>query len=308
MTPRVSVIVPTRNRPQSLALALASVEAQSLRAFEVLVVDDGSGDELASWLRNAHPEVRLIVMERPSGAAAARNRAVALARGDLVAFLDDDDRWRPSFLETQVAQLESNPDAEISSTGHVEIDGAGHVSHPDLRPVFAYADPLVHLLAECPIHTMSVVACRRRAFERVGGFDRSLEIAHDLEWYVRAVATGGRHVHCPAVLVERGVPGGLVARHRRWFAEDREVLRRAFAASAIALRHRRRIIASRALLFASVGFAKGDFEFGIARLAGALIAAPLDAARIVAVKAVRRLGRAPRSANAAWDVAAPEVR
>jgi glycosyltransferase involved in cell wall biosynthesis len=284
MTPRVSVVVPTRDRRVALARALASIDAQSFRDFEVVVVDDGSADGTASWLRAEHPAVRLVELHPSCGAAAARNRGVERARGEIVAFLDDDDAWHPSYLETQVALFDAHPDAQLCSAGHVEIDGSGRLSRPDLRPLFDYADPLVHLLAECPLHTLSVVACRRTALARIGPFDEALTIVHDLDWYLRLVASGGRHEHNPALLVERSVPGGLVTRHQHWYAEERLVHRRLFARIPIGRRDQRRIRAARALLFARVGFAKGDLDFGLARLAEAGLASPLDSLRIAALR------------------------
>ena len=291
MTPRVSVVLATRNRRTVLARALASVDAQRFRDFEVVVVDDGSTDGTADWLRAAHPAVRLEALHACCGAAAARNRGVERARGEIVAFLDDDDAWHPSYLETQVAQFDAHPDASLCSTGHVEIDAAGRVSRPDLSPLFDYADPLVHLLAECPLHTLSIVACRRAAFARVGPFDETLAIVHDLDWYLRLVAGGGRREHAPAALVERGVPGDLVSRHRQWHAEEQAVHRRLFGTTRIARRDRRRVRASRALLFAWVGLAKGDLGFGLARLGDAILASPRDSVRIVARRWWRRRRR-----------------
>ena len=307
-TPRVSVVVPTRNRRALLERALASLDAQRFRDFEVLVVDDASDDGTTAWLRETRPAIRVLEMARPVGAAFARNRAVALARGDVVAFLDDDDCWHPAFLDAQIAQLDAHPEAELATTGHVEVDASGRVSRPDLRPLFAYRDPLVRLLAECPIHTMSVVACRRAAFARIGDFDEKLDIVHDLEWYLRLAIRGGKLVHCPDALVERGVPGGLVSRHRRWFAEERGVHRRTFAVSPPARRHWRRVRATRALLFARVGLAKGDLGFGLARLAEAFAVAPLDATRIVALRLLRRFKRERRDATEAWSASTAEAR
>lgn len=303
MMPRVSVVVATRNRRAALARALASIDAQSFRDFEVVVVDDGSIDGTADWLRAQRPAVGLVALRRSCGAAAARNRGVERARGEIVAFLDDDDVWHPSYLETQVAQFDAHPDALLCSAGHVEIDGTGRVSRPDVRPLFDYADPLVHLLAECPLHTLSIVACRRAALARIGPFDETLAIVHDLDWYLRLVAGGGRREHHPAALVERGVPGGLVTRHRQWYAEERVVHRRLFARTPIAQRDQRRVRASRALLFARVGLAKGDLGFGLARLVEAFLASPLDSVRIAALRWRRRRRReATEERNAeAWE-------
>jgi glycosyltransferase involved in cell wall biosynthesis len=305
MMPRVSVVVATRNRRTVLARALASIDAQSFRDFEVVVVDDGSIDGTADWLRAERPAVCLVAVRTSCGAAAARNRGVERACGEIVAFLDDDDAWRPSYLETQVAQFDAHPDTLLCSTGHVEIDGTGRVSRPDLRPVFDYADPLVHLLAECPLHTLSIVACRRAPLARIGWFDETLTIVHDLDWYLRLVAGGGRREHHPGVLVERGVPGGLVTRHRQWYAEERAVHRRLFARTSIANRDQRRVRASRALLFARVGLAKGDLSFGLARLVEAVLASPLDSVRIAARRLLRRQRR---DAAEEWKADAWEAR
>lgn len=303
MTPRVSVVIPTRDRRAVLARALASIDAQCFRDFEVVVVDDGSADGTVDWLRAERPTVGLVELRPSRGAAAARNHGVERARGEIVAFLDDDDAWHPSYLETQVALFDAHPDAEMCSAGHVEIDGHGRVSRPDLRPLFDYADPLVHLLAECPLHTLSVVACRRTALARIGPFDETLAIVHDLDWYLRLVAGGGGHERAPAALVERSVPGGLVTRHRQWYAEERVVHRRLFARMPIARRDQRRVRAVRALLFARIGLAKGELGFGLARLGEAVLASPLDSVRIAALRLLRRRRHAAKGASSAvpWE-------
>jgi len=292
--PLVSVVIPTRDRCGALERALASVEAQRFRNFEVVVVDDGSVDGTAAWLRLNRSSVSLVEIQQPGGAAAARNLGVARARGEIIAFLDDDDVWRPSYLEAQVAQFEAHPEADLCITGHIEVDAAGRVSRPDLRPVLSYPEADVHFLAECPIHTLSVVACRRAVFDRIGSFDESLSIVHDLDWYLRLIASGGKMEHCAAALVERSVPGGLVARHRHWFKEERAFHRRFFAAGGRPQGQQRRVRCSRALLFARTALAKKDFVFGLSRLAEAFLVSPLDAVNICARRLARRW---PGSAN-----------
>jgi glycosyltransferase involved in cell wall biosynthesis len=287
MTPRVSVVVATRDRRRQLGRALASVDAQRYRNFEVIVVDDGSVDGTAAWLFAERGRDCILETERPRGAAAARNRGVTRARGELVAFLDDDDAWRASYLDAQVARLDADPGVELSVAGHVEIDPAGRVSHPDVRPVFAHASPFVRMLAECPVHTLSVVTCRRSAFARIGPFDETLEIVHDLDWYLRLLGAGGRIAHDRDALVDRAVPGGLAARHRQWFGEERALHRRVFGAGLVAPAQQRRVRAARALLFARIALGKGDVPFGVARLAEAFVTSPLDAARISGVRSGR---------------------
>jgi glycosyltransferase involved in cell wall biosynthesis len=291
MTPRVSVVVATRDRRRLLARALATVDAQRYRDLEVIVVNDGSADDTAGWLRAERPRDCVVETGRPRGAAAARNRGVARARGEIVAFLDDDDAWRASYLKAQVARLDADPGLDLCTAGHVEVDAGGRVFHPDLRPVFAHGSALVHMLAECPIHTLSVVACRRATLARIGPFDETLQIAHDLDWYLRLLGAGGRVAHHQEALVERTVPGGLMTRHRQWFREERAVHRRMIDQGLVTAAQQRRIRAARALLFARIALAKGDVPFALARVVEAFAAAPLDATRIGGVRSGRS-GRA----------------
>lgn len=301
MTPRVSVVVATRNRRALLARALASIDAQTLREREIIIVDDASTDGTATWMAAARPQDRLVALATPRGAAAARNRGIALARGAIVAFLDDDDAWLPRYLAVQVAQLDADPQAEAATTGHVEVDAAGRIALPDLRPPFAVDDTRVRMLAGCPIHTLSVFACRRAALARIGAFDETLEVVHDLDWYLRLLLANGRIVSDPRPLAERTLPGGLVMRHRTWHAEEHALRERVFAAAKLAPNDERRIRAARALIFARIGCARGDRSFALARLGEALAAAPLSTLRIAGARLLRRR---QRDALPAWSTGA----
>jgi glycosyltransferase involved in cell wall biosynthesis len=272
-----------------LQRALASVEAQGFRDLEVLVVDDASTDGSVSWLRGHHPDIRVLRTETPIGAGGARNWGIEHARGELIAFLDDDDVWRSEYLEAQVENLDVNPTAVLSYADHVEIDASGRVSRPDTRALLMYASPLIRLLAETFIHTLSVVVCRRSGFDRFGGFDEKQTIVHDLDWYARILAGGGSFAHLPRPLVGRTVPGGLVLSHRRWFREERAILHRAFVRDPAPRRHARMIHAYRSLLFARIALAKGDVGFGVLRLAEAFVSSPHWTMAIATRRLIRRL-------------------
>lgn len=308
MSPRVSVIVPTRDRREKLGRALDGVEAQRFRDFEVVIVDDASTDGTLPWLAARWPDVRALAMAHPAGAAAARNRAVEHARGELLAFLDDDDRWRPEYLEAQVGLLDAVPEADLSYADNVETDARGRHARPDARPLVSYPSPLVWLLAECFIHTLSAVVCRRAAFDRVGGFDERLAVVHDLDWYGRILADGGSIAHVAAPLVERGVPGGLVEAHRRWFEEECLVRARAFARCPAARDSERLVAVYRCLFFARTGLGKGDLVFGLRRLAEAFARSPVWALRIAALRVGRRIGIDAGPEATAWDAAGSVAR
>jgi glycosyltransferase involved in cell wall biosynthesis len=294
--------VPTRNRQPLLARAVASIEAQRLRDFELIVADDGSTDGTGDWLRT-RPDVRVVTSPHPVGAAAARNLALERARGELVAFLDDDDVWQPSYLDAQVAQLDAFPDAVMSYTGHIECDAEGRTFTPTTRTLLPGSTAILRLLTENPIHTMSVVVCRRDAFMRFGGFDESLAIVHDLDWYARVVVGGGRIVHEPRPLVEHTIPGGLVTSYRQWFQEERAVHSRVLAESG-EQRHARLVRTYRSLFFAKRAVAQRDLTFAAARVGDALLTSPYWSVRLVYLSLLRR---APRNRLARASGATVEI-
>jgi len=129
MVPAVSVIIPTYNRAALVGEALASVQAQSFRDFEVLVVDDGSTDAtpevLAAWR-----EVRVLRHPRRRGVSAARNTGVAFARGEWLAFLDSDDLWLPAKLARQMAYLAGRPDLSLCQTDETWVRRGARVNQP----------------------------------------------------------------------------------------------------------------------------------------------------------------------------------
>jgi glycosyltransferase involved in cell wall biosynthesis len=289
MTPRVSIIVPTRNRMTQLQRALSSVRSQTFRDFEIIVVVDGSTDDTLAWLRPCGEDLRILTTDTAVGAAASRNQGIECARGELIAFLDDDDTWRPSYLEAQIAQLDSHRDAVLSYSDHVNVDPLGHESRPDTQPLLRYENDLMWLLAECFIHTLSIVVCRRKLFDDVGLFNPRLAIVHDLDWYARVLAAGRRFTHLPSALVQRSVPGGLVSSHRIWFREERAVLRRVFDNSPARRAQERRVRAYRALFFAHVGWVKGDLVFSLSRFCEALAQSSHWTARVAALRFRRRI-------------------
>jgi len=103
--PLVSAIIPTYNRAHVICDAVESILAQTYREIEVIVVDDGSKDDTLPRLKQYGDRIR-VVSQANAGPAAARNRGIAVAQGELIAFLDSDDLWLSTKIERQVALLQ----------------------------------------------------------------------------------------------------------------------------------------------------------------------------------------------------------
>jgi glycosyltransferase involved in cell wall biosynthesis len=196
----VSVVLPTYNRGPVVEAALASVLQQTFRQFEVIVADDGSTDDTAERLaRIADRRVRYLRLDH-RGIAATRNAAVAASGGDVLAFLDSDDIWKPDKLATDVAFLARHPEVPAVFADLEKHDGDLVVpSFMRATPVFSrrlpaerLPGPLVLpqremflcLLQESPI-LPSALAVRRWAFEAAGWFDPGWPTFSDWEFLVR---------------------------------------------------------------------------------------------------------------------------
>jgi glycosyltransferase involved in cell wall biosynthesis len=193
--PLVSVIVPTKNRPDTLREAMASIAAQTYPAVEVVVVNDG-GTPVAAVLDPFAAQVKCRLVESPSpqGAADARNLGLAHASGDLIAFLDDDDVFLPEHLELAVRTLgASGADLVYATTLQYDhrrppagIDRAAAVA------TFGFPNAFDLLPMTNPLPILGIV-CRAGLGLR---FDTSLPIGEDWELWLRLVHGQG----CRAVL------------------------------------------------------------------------------------------------------------
>ncbi|HET8660396.1 MAG TPA: glycosyltransferase family 2 protein [Micromonosporaceae bacterium] len=126
MTPSVTAVVPTRDRPELLRAAVAAIVGQAYPGrVEVVVVYDQSTPDTSLASDDPQRPVRVIANTRTPGLAGGRNTGILAATGDLVAFCDDDDEWLPGKLAAQVAALEAAGDAELACCGiRVAYDGS----------------------------------------------------------------------------------------------------------------------------------------------------------------------------------------
>ncbi|GIK72612.1 MAG: glycosyl transferase family 2 [Chloroflexota bacterium] len=198
MRERISVIIPVYNSERFLAEAIQSVLVQTLPPDEIIVVDDGSTDNSAALVAEMPlPSMtELILVRQPNlGPAAARNRGVALASGELLAFLDADDIWLPDKLEQQVAHLARNSAADgviCRVESFVELGGRWP---PGRNRTLFEQNP--------PMYIFSTLLIRRDALNRAGYLDVQLRAGEDTEWFARARDLGLVFDITPAVLLRR---------------------------------------------------------------------------------------------------------
>jgi glycosyltransferase involved in cell wall biosynthesis len=209
---RVSVTIPTYNRAAWVTEAVASVQAQTYRDFELLVVDDGSTDETGETLASSGDEIKVLRREERGGVSAARNLGARAASGDWLAFLDSDDLWLPDKLALQVEYLRAHPDLAICQTGETWIRNGVRVNPPETCRK-AGGNIFLASLGRCLV-SPSAVMLHRRLFEEVGGFDESLPAAEDYDLWLRIA---WRHpvglVPEPLVIKRGGHPDQL---SRQW--------------------------------------------------------------------------------------------
>ncbi|MGA2802026.1 MAG: glycosyltransferase [Verrucomicrobiota bacterium] len=206
--PLISVIVSAYNVEPFLAETLASVQRQTYREFEVIVVDDGSTDRTSEIARQfVEKDARFILLrQKNAGTAAARNAALKQARGEWIAFLDADDVWLPEKLAAQLNLLKQKPRANLLFTDYFLWDGQNdfgrRYSDPDKFPDGDVGRRLIFFNLFC----ISTVIIKREMLDTVGWFDVELLMAEDWDLWLRIAERG---------LCAKGVRQPM-ARYRIW--------------------------------------------------------------------------------------------
>ncbi len=240
-SPRVSVVVPTHNRARWLPRAVGSVLAQTWTDFELLVVDDRSTDATPAVLaRFADGRIRAFRHERNTGQSTALNTGIEHARGDYVAFLDDDDEWLPAKLAAQVALLDAAPArVGLAYCWGQELDAATRQRLGTLRWTLR-GDIFEHVLALHMPTSPSSWLVRRSAARSVGGFDERLHQANDVDFMSRLCARGWHVDFVPevALLKYRHARGQMTDRTPEHLAAQAGMVRAHLARFARELRER----------------------------------------------------------------------
>lgn len=179
--PLVSIVLPTFNRAGSIGAAVQSVREQSYLDWELILVDDGSVDgtgEVIAALAAADERIRPLVLAGNRGVSAARNAGLAAAKGELVAFLDSDNRWRRDFLAVSVAVVEATGAAAVYSAVEVHLDRG-------VREFLGAPATRDELLDGRNQVDLSALVVARAALDEAGGFDEEIRRWVDYDLVLR---------------------------------------------------------------------------------------------------------------------------
>ena len=208
----ISVIIPTYNRAHTLSRAVESVLVQSLRADEIVIVDDGSEDHTAELVRRRFPQCRY-VHQLNQGVSAARNCGIRAAKGDWIALLDSDDAWLPDKLQRQCRQLQDNPQYRLCHTDEIWIRHGVRVN-----PMQKHAKSGGWIYQRClPLCVISpsAVLLHRSLLDEAGLFDTALPACEDYDLWLRICAREPvLYIDEPLITKYGGHPDQLS--HKHW--------------------------------------------------------------------------------------------
>ncbi len=192
MMPKVSVIIPAYNAMKYLPETLESVLKQTFTDFEVVIVDDGSSDNISEWANQIIDDRVRLISKHNQGTPVARNTGILNSSGEYIAFLDADDIWEASKLEKQVNYLDSHPLVGLVDVWTALIDENGN-----------FMNQIINNNIEDDVRRIVIEACnafiasgsspmiRRTCFDKVGLFDVEIKFAEDVDMWIRI----GIHYH-----------------------------------------------------------------------------------------------------------------
>jgi glycosyltransferase involved in cell wall biosynthesis len=218
MGPKISVVIPTYNRAHLLARAVESALAQTCSPDEIIVVDDGSTDDTAAVMgafidaKPRHsPEIRYFIQQR-KGPSAARNRGIAEARGEWIAFLDSDDLWHPEKLERQFNAIDGfqgrfgacYTEVRFINNPSLKITAFSPLGRHYTDPVGVLSNPRRFIAGSGPTIFVQSLLARTALVKAAGGFDENLFLGEDQDFTFRlALLTGFCYVNVQLVDVDR---------------------------------------------------------------------------------------------------------
>lgn len=187
----ISVVIPLYNKEKLITHTLQTVLAQTFQDFEIVIVNDGSTDNSVAEVEKFHdPRIRLI-NQANAGVAAARNKGIEESQYDLIAFLDADDEWKPTYLEIQYALYKKYPECSVFACNYEFNNANGNISKTIIKRLpFEGTDGILSNyfeVASCshpPLWT-SAVMVKKTAIKDIGGFPIGIKSGEDLLTWAR---------------------------------------------------------------------------------------------------------------------------
>lgn len=185
----ITVIMPTFNGETRgyLGLALESVYSQTLKPAQVIVVDDGSTDDTVAYLKERFPLVE-VFSQKNSGPSAARNQALRKVTSTHIAFIDDDDEWKPEKLRRQMDFLNANPIVDLTFCGMDLIDKSSEQIGQKFPAHFGHKFPFSALGNS--FLPPSAILMKKVLADKVGFFDETMRLGEDYEYSIRCSLYG----------------------------------------------------------------------------------------------------------------------
>jgi glycosyltransferase involved in cell wall biosynthesis len=224
--PKVSVIIPSYNAMSYLPKTLESVLNQTFRDFEVLIINDGSLDNIVQWASELVDDRVKLISQKNQGLAGARNTGVAHAKGEYIAFLDADDLWEPTKLEKQIRRLDDDPTVGVVHTWTFLVDPESRRTGKILTS-HAEGNVWQQIVENNPIVVSSVMV-RSSCLEDIGEFDRELRYCEDVDMWLRLASRYSFAVVKEPLTSYRLHPGTLSTHCQGVLESNRIVIERAF--------------------------------------------------------------------------------
>ena len=276
--PRISVIIPAYRVTEYIAETLDSVLAQTFTDYEIVVVNDGCPDTAALERVLAPYREKIVYLKRENGGlSAARNTAIAAARGEFLALLDGDDAWEPGYLAYQVGVMEADPAAAVVYSNGVVFGDSPQAGSllMDLSPSEGPADFAAIVQMRCQV--MVSAMARREAVVRAGMFDPKLRAVEDFDLWLRMTLGGGKIVYHRKPLLRYRRRAGSLSSNSVWMRQGAlRVLEKIERQFSLTPTDRAALEEAKARFQADIEYfegrdalAKGDVQVAIRRLSAA---------------------------------------
>lgn len=194
--PKISVVIPLYNKEKSIASTLQTVLNQTFTDYEIVIVNDGSTDNSIAEVEKIQDNRIRLIHQQNAGVSAARNRGIEEAKGELIAFLDADDEWKPEYLATQYQLSQKYPECSVFACNYEFHDTEGNVKSTIIHklPFVGETGILTNYfeVASCshpPLCTSAVVV-RKMALQSIGGFPVGVISGEDLLTWARLSING----------------------------------------------------------------------------------------------------------------------